>query len=373
MKWKDRLRPYVRKLLGLALVLGALAVVLKLTVLRPPKVMVARVMRRNVVGEVEGTGTVTVDVLAQVSSKIKGRVEQVFDDEGDLVRKGQVLAVLDQTDLVRRIELAQANLRRAQATAWEQKREWEREQHLVETGAVSVEESQQYRRNYQIAESDVGAAQADLGYAQYELSLTKIPSLIGGVVTKRWIEPGDSVVEGQPMFTVADTRLTYVDANIDQDFTADIRTGESATVILRGGEADPIKGRVFRIDPEADPATEEMIAEVTFPISPSRFQLGQWAQVYIHTAEAKDALTVPEGAIMTLANQRSVFVLAPDNRLRRVPVNELAASPRSPMVAVAGKLRAGDQVVVMPMGLKEGERVSAQPMPVHMGDMSQTP
>lgn len=373
MNWKDRLRPYVRKLFSLALAIGALAVVLKLTVLRPPNVMVATVTRQNVIAEVEGTGTVTVDMLAKVSSKIKGRVEQVFNDEGDLVHKGQVLAVLDQTDLVRRVELAQANLRSARATAWEQQREWEREKRLVDTGAVSVEESQQYWRNYHVAESNVGAAQADLGYAQYELSLTKIPSLISGVVTKRWSEPGDSVVEGQPMFTVADTTLTYVNANIDQDFTGYIRRGEAATVVLRGAEADPIQGQIFRIDPEADQATEEMIAEVTFPISPSTFQLGQWAQVYIRVGEARDALAVPRPAIMTLANQRYVFVVGPDTRLRRVPVKELAASPRSPMVAVAGKVGEGDRVVMMPMGLKEGELVRVETPGSNLQGMSEMP
>jgi HlyD family secretion protein len=230
MNWKDRLWPQLRRPLGLVLAVGALVLVLKLGVLRPPKVMVAEVTRQNVVAEVEGTGTVTVDVLAQVSSKIKGRVEQVFADEGDSVHKGQVLAVLDQTDLIRKIELAQARLRSARATAWEQRQEWEREKNLVATGAVSVEESQQYWRSYHVAESDVGATQADLGYAEYELSLTKVPSLISGVVTKRWIEPGNSVVEGHPMFTVADTTLAYVKANIDQDFTGDIRKGEPATV-----------------------------------------------------------------------------------------------------------------------------------------------
>jgi multidrug efflux pump subunit AcrA (membrane-fusion protein) len=88
-----------------------------------------------------------------------------------------------------------------------------------------------------------------------------------------------------------------------------------------------------------------MIAEVTFPISPSRFQLGQWAQVYVQIGEAQGALAVPKAAIMTLGNEHFVFMVGPDDHLRRVAVKELAASPRDPTVAVSGKLGVGDHVV----------------------------
>lgn len=360
MSWRDKIPPRLGRLLQLLIVPVLVLVLLKLTVLRPPGVMVAEVVRRNVMAEVEGTGTVTVDVLANVGPKIKGRVEQVLVDERDFVRKGQKVAVLDETDLRKQVDSARARLTSAQATAWEEQREWEREKNLVITGAVSVEESQQYRKSYQVAASAVQAAEADLGYAEYELSLTRIPSLVTGVVTKRWVEPGDTVVVGQPMFTVADTSLVYVNANIDQDFTGDIRKDQSAVVILRGRENAPLRGRVFRIDPEADQATEEMIAEVAFSISPEEFQLEQWAQVYIEVGEAKNALTVPKTAIIPFGNERFVFVAGPHDHLRRIAVKALASSPRFPFVAIAGDLKQGDRVVVMPMGLRTGETVRVQ-------------
>lgn len=360
MSWRDKIPPRLGRLLQLLIVPVLVLVLLKLTVLRPPGVMVAEVVRRNVMAEVEGTGTVTVDVLANVGPKIKGRVEQVLVDERDFVQKGQKVAVLDETDLRKQVDSARARLTSAQATAWEEQREWEREKNLVITGAVSVEESQQYRKSYQVAASAVQAAEADLGYAEYELSLTRIPSLVTGVVTKRWVEPGDTVVVGQPMFTVADTSLVYVNANIDQDFTGDIRKDQSAVVILRGRENAPLRGRVFRIDPEADQATEEMIAEVAFSISPEEFQLGQWAQVYIEVGEARNALTVPKTAIIRFGNERFVFVAGPHDHLRRIAVKALASSPRFPFVAIAGDLKQGDRVVVMPMGLRAGETVRVQ-------------
>jgi HlyD family secretion protein len=316
--------------------------------------------------EVEGTGTVTADAVADIASKITGRVEQVFADEGDFVRRGQTVARLDETDLRRQFDAARARLASSRVTAEERQREWSRELGLVKTGAASVEDSQQYQERWAVAQSAVRAAQAEAQAAEYNLSLVQIPSLLGGIVTKRWAVPGTSVVPGQTLFTVADPSLIYVNAYIDQNFTGKLRKGEAATVILRGRENEPLAGRVLRISPQADAATEETVAEVMFTIPQDEFQLGEWANVYVQVGAAKQALLVPRAALMQMSNETFVFVVREGGVLRREPVTVLAQSPRRPMVAVAGNLQPHERVVLMPMGLSPGEVVrtrSAASMP----------
>ena len=160
------------------------------------------------------------------------------------------------------------------------------------------------------------------------------------------------------MFTVADTRLIYVRAHFDQDFRGQVRAGEAATVILRGRQNQPLHGTVLRIDPEADAATEESVAEVAFRIPPEDFELGQWANVFIRVATAKDALLVPAQAVMWMAGHSLVDAVDRHDVVHRVAVRILAQSPREPLVAVAGPLRVGERVALMPMGVKPGERVS---------------
>lgn len=362
--WSDRwhaMRPVVRRAMVGVLVLGGLAAALRLTLLRPPVVPVAEVTRGDMVDEVEGTGTVTVDVLANIAAKITGRVEQVFVNEGDPVRQGQIVATLDQTDLRRELDAARARLAAARITAAERQREWERERELVKTEAVSTEDAQQYQERRAVARSAVEAAKADSEAAAYKLSLTRIPSLVSGIVTRRWIVPGASVVPGERMFTVADTGLIYVNTYVDQDFTAKLRQGEAATVLLRGREGQPLAGHVFRMSPQADAQTEETVAEVAFTIPRDEFELGQWANVYIQTGLSKQALIVPRAALMPVDNHVFVFIVGPNDVLRREPVTLLAESPRRPIVAVAGNLRPQERVVLMPMGLKPGERVRPRP------------
>ncbi|MDA8252847.1 MAG: efflux RND transporter periplasmic adaptor subunit [Rhodospirillales bacterium] len=363
---KQPRRPHIawrrlRRAALLLLIAIAVVVAFRFTLFQPPFVSTAEVVRGDVAAEVEGTGTVTADVLADIASKITGRVEQVFVDEGDTVQRGQIVATLDQTDLVRQVEAARARLAGATASAEERQREWNREQRLVKSGAVSVEDSQQFQERLAVAESAVQADQAEIEDAEYNLSLTQIPVLFNGIVTARWVVPGTSVVPGQKMFTVADTRLIYVNAYVDQNFTGKLRKGEAATVILRGRENQPLNGRVLRMSPQADAETEETVAEVAFTIPADEFQLGQWANVYIQVGDAKDSLTVPRAALLPMDNRVFVFVVGTGNKLRREAITVLAQSPRLPMVAVAGKLRPGELVVLMPMGLHDGETVRPRP------------
>jgi RND family efflux transporter MFP subunit len=331
--------------------------------LRPREVVVAPVVEQEVVAEVEGTGTVTTKVLAKVGSKINGRIEKMLVDEGDLVQKDQVVALLEDTDLRRQVDLARAQLEAARASAWEAQRTWERARRLLPSGSISREEADVAEERQRVTERTVQAQEAQLHYQEFKLSETKVPTFVSGLVTKRWVEAGDAVVAGQPVVTVADTSVIWVDANVDQRFTGKVQKGQAVTVILRGRTGQPFRGYVYRVYPQADPVTEEMLVQVAFPLPPKELQVGQWAEVYIEVGKASNSLVVPKAAVMSVGNGRFVFVAQSDGKVRRVKVQLGATSPRSPVVAVTGDLVAGEQVVLMPMGLKGGERVRVRQSP----------
>ncbi len=390
---------YNLRRMGKRLIYVFIAVVLfffiKAKFLTPPEVMVAPVQRQDVAAEVQGTGTISVDVLANIGAKIPGRIERVFVDQGDFVRKGEVVAELEDTDLRHQLQDSQARLASARAreeaagatlearraTEWQTQRAWEREKHLVATGAVSQEEADQYEEQYRTAASAVGAATADVGAAQKEvaavaadvrlqqfnLSETKIFTYVSGVVVNLPKRPGDAIVPGEAVITIADPNLTMANAFVDQRFSGEISKGQPATVILRGRESSPIQGYVYRVSPQADPATEEMTVEVNFPLSPKLLQIGQWADAYVKVGEAKNALVVPSSAVMQMGNQHVVLVAGANHKVRQVKVEVLASSPRQPFVAVKGDLNVGDQVLVKPMGIKPGQRVRVAQAPRSSG------
>ncbi|MHB8970677.1 MAG: efflux RND transporter periplasmic adaptor subunit [Pirellulaceae bacterium] len=182
-------------------------------------------------------------------------------------------------------------------------------------------------------------------------------------MTKRWVEAGNTVVAGQPVLSVAETNLILVNSNVDQRFSGQVKKGQITTVILRGRTTEPFQGYVFRVYPHADPVTEEMLIQIGFPLPPQELQIGQWAEVYIEVERASKSLVVPKETVMTEGNKRFVFVAAEDGRARKVKVQLGATSPRLPVVAVTGELTAGEQVILMPMGFKGGERVRMKQAP----------
>ncbi|MBA4063070.1 MAG: hypothetical protein C0501_05050 [Isosphaera sp.] len=356
-----RVWPVVRTLVMYAVLLLGAAALARAYLLTPREVSVAAVREQSVVAEVSGTGTVTTKVLSKVGTKLTGRVEKVLVDEGDVVKEGQLVAVLEDTDLRHQVARAKARLEAAKATAQQTKLSWERAQALIRSGVLGREEYDVYQEKYRVAESAVGVEEADLRYHEFKLSETRVVTSVSGLVTRRWVEAGDAVVAGQPMVSVADTSVIWVDAHVDQRFSGKVKKDQPATVVLRGRADKPLKGRVSRVYPEADPVTEEMLVQVAFPLPSGELQVGQWAEVYIEVGSSPNALVVPKAAVMPFGNDRFVFVTGPDGGVRKVQVQLGATSPRLPVVAVTGDLTAGDQVVLKPIGLKGGETVRVSP------------
>lgn len=403
----------IAKILAYALLAVAALALVRYEFFTPPTVMVAQVRQQDYTGELQGTGTVNVAVLASVGAKVTGRIERMLVEEGDFVHSGQVIATLEDTDMRQVLQRSQARLESARmaehaaramelsaqaversarateqerrATEYQAGRAWEREKHLVATGAVSQEEADQYQARNQTATSAVGAAQADIGAAhaqieaagakvqaahseiaameadvqlqQFNLSQTKIFTYVSGIVTDRPKRSGDSIGSGEAVVKVADPKVILVEAYLDQRFAGNIRAGQTATVALRGRPKQQISGSVYRIRPQADPAAEEMTVEISFPLPPAELQIGQWADVYVATSQTKNALVVPKTAVMTMGDQKSVLVADADNKVRQVKVESIASSPRSDVTAISGDLKTGEWVLTEPMGIKPGQKV----------------
>ena len=155
----------------LALVILLLVIVgIGWMLLRPNDVMVAIVVEQEIVAEVQGTGTVTTKVLANIGSKISGRIEKMLVQEGDVVEMGQIIAVLEDTDLRRHVDLARAELEVAQASAKEARRTWERVVKLLLSRAASQEEADIAEARNGVTEKTVKSREAHLAYEVYKLS-----------------------------------------------------------------------------------------------------------------------------------------------------------------------------------------------------------
>ena len=196
-----------------------------------------------------------------ISSKMLGRVTRLTVDEGDTVIAGQVLVILDDSDL--RAQLAQAtaafhlaqesvtlarvNLARAQD-------DYRRADQQFRTQVITREQYDHAKSALDasgaelgIAVSRVAAAQAQAGVVQVQLDNTTVISPVGGRVAKRWVLQGDVVQPGQPVFSVYDRSRIWVTANLEETNLDVVRLGEEVGISVDGHPDRQFGGRVFQL------------------------------------------------------------------------------------------------------------------------------
>ncbi len=370
--------------------LAAVVVILKLTVFAPLKVEGMAVSYRALRDEVFGVGTVEAKVTVNVGTKITGRISRLYVDQGDLVKKGQLLAILENKDFqgqVRQgeelvmkaranLEANRASIRRAQAAFALARKNEERYANLLQKKLISQLEYEQ-RQNERIAaeeevknleaqqdalKKDIQASAANLDFARARLQDTSIYAPLDGLVVSREAEAGDAMVAGAAIFRVADPGVVWVVAHIDETVAGKVGLGQPAKVILRSRSREPLPGKVERIEVESNRVTEERTVDVTFNTSSRVPAIGEQAEVLIVAQVKPHALAVPAKALVSRDKGRGVWVIK-DGRIRFRPVKTGIADP-SGWTEVREGLKEGEKVAIAPppvmMKFKENARVSVK-------------
>ncbi|TSK08634.1 MAG: efflux RND transporter periplasmic adaptor subunit [Geobacter sp.] len=333
-------------LLWVGFLVGAV-VLLKLTLLAPRKVHAVKLERRDLTEEVYGNGTVEAKVVIPVSSKITGRIVEVFVDQGDHVQRGQLLARLEDGDFVQQqnqseagvkrsaanLDVEQATLKKAKANLFLAEKNAQRYKALAEKNLVSRLEAEQYENAFLVAREEVARStaalesarmeqsvnRAGLGFARSKVGDTMIYAPQDGVIITRDLEKGATVTPGMAIFTIADPGTVWVKANVDEALLKGIAVGNSALITLRSSAGHPCEGKVARLGRESDRVTEELEVDVAFCEARRNFRLGEQSEVYIVTGNKKGAVSLPSAALVSREQKRGVWVIA-NGRLVFKPV-----------------------------------------------------
>jgi HlyD family secretion protein len=336
MELLKRLARKKKYLIWLIIIL-AVVVLFKVTVLAPAKVTVVKVEKRDLAAEVYGNGTVEAKVVVGISSKITGRIVELYADQGDNVTRGQLLARLESDDLVQQqlqseagvnraaanLNVEQAGLEKARANLVLAEKNARRFKNLAEKNFVSRLEAEQYENTWQIAKEEVrrsaaalesakmeqSANRAGLGFARSKVADTLIHAPQDGVIITRDLEKGATVTQGMSIFTLADPRIVWVKANVDESQLKGVAVGKKAVISLRSSPEDQLPGRVARLGRESDRVTEELEVDVAFETPQANFRLGEQSDVYIVTETRQAVPSLPSAAIMTKEKTRGVWVV----------------------------------------------------------------
>ena len=342
------------------------------------QVPVVQVKIVEIQGKVHGPGTVQAKVPVAVSTKITGILEKLYADQGDRVRKGQILAEIDSMELraraaaaqaaknraQRELIRAQADLGKAQANLGLARSNYQRDLEVFKPGYISKAAFDTSKAQLQVAESEVNASRlpsppcrrqsnrpdSETHVAQALQNYTRILAPIDGLITSRKAEVGTTVSPGTPIFQMVDLDTVWVAAWLDQSQISQIKPGQQAAIRLRSGRQ--YQGRVERLNAEADSITRELEVDIKFAQLPEPLVIGEEAEVDLDTGQVK-ALAAPLAAIMARDGKTGVLVVEQGRLVFRPIKTGLNDGKR---IAVLEGLKAGDLVVAQPVNFKPGTR-----------------
>ncbi len=341
--------------------------------LSPVPVTVSQVQRQAIAPALFGIGVVEARYRYRIGPNITGRVLRLDIHVGDRVSAGQVLGEMDPVDMDNKIVSRDAAIKRANASvaaaearvkdsaarAEYARAQSSRYERLVQEKSVSKDAAEAKYQEYQVSKASLEAAKANLNATRKELDMLwadyngllqqrrnlRLVAPVDGLVVGRYIEPGSTVVAGQPVLEIIDPKSIWVNVRFNQLQSGGLAQGLDASIVLRSRSNQSLSGRVGRVEPLADAVTEETLAKVLFERLPEPLPpIGELAEVTVSLPLLPAAPVIPNASIKLLQGQAGVWVVE-DNGLRFVPIR-VGAYDLEGRVQILEGLKAGDQVVV---------------------------
>ena len=324
----------------------------------PAQVSVAPVLSRDVAVTDDFTGRVAAVETVELRPRVGGYIERVNYQEGQEVKKGQVLFTLDARTYQAEFDRAQAELSRARSRAALARSELARAGKLAEVRAISTEAFEQRRAATAQAESDVDAAQALAAVARLNLEFTQVRAPIDGLAGRALVTSGNLASPDSTVLTTV-VSLNPVHVYFEGDEQTYLRHNQQARddgrmgprkarnpvrVGLSGEVGYPHVGELDFMDNQVDPGTGTIRARAVLDNSDRVFTPGLFARVQLVGSQPEPALMIDDKAVLTDQDRKFVYVLGQDNTAVRKDV--VLGRMVDGLRVVDSGLSAGDQVVV---------------------------
>lgn len=297
----------------------------------------AAVAPANIMNSITATGTIEPVTSVTVGTQVSGIVSKLFVDYNSVVKKGQVIAELDKTNLMSQLNTAKTQLATAQSQLNYQTANYKRYKTLFEKGLVAADDFDNAKLSYTQAKEQVASAKEEVQRAQTNLGYATITSPIDGVVLSKSVEEGQTVAASfstPELFTIAqDLTNMQVVADVDEADIGDVKEGERVTFTVDAYPDDTFEGEVKQVRQEATTTNNVVTYEVVIsaPNADLKLKPGLTANVTIYTAERKGVLSVPSKALRftpqkeTVGKMKIVDVANAKNKVWTIDGNSIVA------------------------------------------------
>jgi HlyD family secretion protein len=272
----------------------------------------AAVAPANIMNSITATGTIEPVTSVTVGTQVSGIVSKLYVDYNSVVKKGQVIAELDKTNLMSQLNSAKTQLATAQSQLNYQTTNFNRYKTLYQKGLVAADDFDSAKLSYTQAKEQVAAAKEEVQRAQTNLGYATITSPIDGIVLSKSVEEGQTVAASfstPELFTIAqDLTNMQVVADIDEADIGDVKEGERVSFTVDAYPDDTFEGTVKQVRQEATTTNNVVTYEVVIsaPNADLKLKPGLTANVTIYTAERKGVLSVQSKALRFTPQKETV-------------------------------------------------------------------
>lgn len=321
-----------------------------------------KVALKTLQNSVTATGTIEAVTSVTVGTQVSGIVNKLYVDYNSQVKKGQVIAELDKTNLLSELNTAKANLASAQSSLNYQAANMERYKTLYKKGLVSADEYENALLTYRQAKEQVASSKENVQRAQTNLGYATITSPIDGTVISKSVEEGQTVAASfntPELFTIAkDLTNMQVVANVDEADIGNVKEGDRVTFTVDAYPDDTFEGTVKQVRLEATTTNNVVTYEVVIsaPNADLKLKPGLTANVTIYTQERSGVLAVANKALRftptkeTVGKDKKIVDCKGKNKVWTLNGNTLTAHP----VTIGQSDGINTEIT---KGLKQGDKI----------------
>lgn len=321
-----------------------------------------KVALKTLQNSVTATGTIEAVTSVTVGTQVSGIVNKLYVDYNSQVKKGQVIAELDKTNLLSELNTAKANLASAQSSLNYQAANMERYKTLYKKGLVSADEYENALLTYRQAKEQVASSRENVQRAQTNLGYATITSPIDGTVISKSVEEGQTVAASfntPELFTIAkDLTNMQVVANVDEADIGGVNEGDRVTFTVDAYPDDTFEGTVKQVRLEATTTNNVVTYEVVIsaPNADLKLKPGLTANVTIYTQERSGVLAVANKALRftptkeTVGKDMKIVDCKGKNKVWTLNGNTLTAHP----VTIGQSDGINTEIT---KGLKQGDKI----------------
>ncbi len=309
--------------------------------------------KRSLTPFIETIGTLNPDEEVTISAEVDGILKDVKADEGSIISRGQILALIDDIDYNLEVKRADAALRQAEATLSNTRLEYQRKEALYKEQLVTQQQFDDVSTRLSLAEADMERVKAALSLAKQKLTKTRIYSPLSGVVKERKSEKGNYIKNGTALFVIVQNNPIKLNFTVNEKDVGKLKKGQDVLFKVDAFPDKEFKGKLSIIYPCLEENTRALQVEAQIPNSDGLLKPGLFAHITLYTGAEKDTIVVPITSLLYEGEKIKVFVGESDRaKERSVKVGQkyMIKSVEDPRATV------GEYTEIIE-GLKEGELV----------------